>query len=222
MKEFVITIPRNTIGCFRGKNLIWHGIAIIATIVIVETEFDWTYFVATRPYAWGPLIMPAVSAGMLLPILLPLLLLAISKAYKLTRLAFTAWALWQAALIGWLISAFYKAFTGRIQPPHSTAIDTSHSFNFGFWQHGIFWGWPSSHTTVAFAMAFALITLYPKSRAVRYCSLLYALYIGLCVSVSIHWFSEFVAGAIIGSVVGIVVGKYFRQKMSASSPNYLK
>jgi hypothetical protein len=28
--------------------------------------------------------------------------------------------------------------------------------------------------------------------------------------VTIHWFSEFVAGAIIGSVIGTVVGKRFR------------
>jgi hypothetical protein len=40
-------------------------------------------------------------------------------------------------------------------------------------------------------------------------ALLYAFYIGLGVSVTIHWFSEFVAGAIIGSVIGTVVGRSF-------------
>ena len=42
---------------------------------------------------------------------------------------------------------------------------------------------------------------------------LYALYVGLGVSVSIHWFSESVAGAIIGAVIGIAVGRssYFFQ-----------
>jgi hypothetical protein len=37
-------------------------------------------------------------------------------------------------------------------------------------------------------------------------ALLYAFYIGLAVSISIHWLSEFVAGAIIGSLIGRVVG----------------
>jgi membrane-associated phospholipid phosphatase len=37
----------------------------------------------------------------------------------------------------------------------------------------------------------------------------YALYIGLGVSMTIHWFSDFAAGAIIGSAIGAVVGKSF-------------
>jgi hypothetical protein len=37
----------------------------------------------------------------------------------------------------------------------------------------------------------------------------YALYIGIGVSRTIHWFSDFAAGAIIGSAKGAVVGKSF-------------
>jgi F0F1-type ATP synthase assembly protein I len=33
-------------------------------------------------------------------------------------------------------------------------------------------------------------------------------------SETIHWFSEFVAGVIIGSVIGMVVGKSFRTKLA--------
>ena len=35
------------------------------------------------------------------------------------------------------------------------------------------------------------------------------LYVGIGVSLTIHWFSDFVAGVIFGSVIGIVVGKSF-------------
>jgi F0F1-type ATP synthase assembly protein I len=42
--------------------------------------------------------------------------------------------------------------------------------------------------------------------------LLYAFYIGLGVSVTIHWLSEFVAGAIIGSVIGMTVGRSFKRE----------
>jgi membrane-associated phospholipid phosphatase len=62
---------------------------------------------------------------------------------------------------------------------------------------------------VAFAVSVALFTMTPKSKIVRILSIVYALYIGLGISVSIHWFSDFVAGAIFGSVVGTVVGKSF-------------
>jgi hypothetical protein len=61
-------------------------------------------------------------------------------------------------------------------------------------------------------MAFALVALYPKNKIIRYSAYLYALYIGLGISVSIHWFSEFVAGALIGFAIGNVVGSYFSRK----------
>ena len=62
-------------------------------------------------------------------------------------------------------------------------------------------------------MMVCLITLYPKNKMSVFLALLYALYIGLGVSVTIHWFSEFVAGAIIGSVIGTVVGRSFKTKL---------
>jgi membrane-associated phospholipid phosphatase len=58
-------------------------------------------------------------------------------------------------------------------------------------------------------MAIALITLFPKNTAIKVTALLYAFYVGLSVSVSIHWFSDFAGGIIIGSVIGMVVGKTF-------------
>jgi F0F1-type ATP synthase assembly protein I len=36
-----------------------------------------------------------------------------------------------------------------------------------------------------------------------------AFYIGLGVSMMIHWFSDFVAGAILGMVIGVLVRKSF-------------
>jgi hypothetical protein len=61
-------------------------------------------------------------------------------------------------------------------------------------------------------MAVCLVTLFPGRRKLAFCALIYALYVGLGVSVSIHWFSEFVAGAVIGSVIGKVVGTSFKTK----------
>jgi hypothetical protein len=52
--------------------------------------------------------------------------------------------------------------------------------------------------------------LWPKNKNVVLCALLYAFYVGLAVSVTIHWASEFVAGALIGAVIGMSVGRSFR------------
>jgi membrane-associated phospholipid phosphatase len=116
----------------------------------------------------------------------------------------------KAEVLGYAISIFYKVFTGRAAPlfySYSLDNDISRAFHFGFWQNGVFWGWPSSHTAVAFAMAAALVLLFPKNRFVQIAAPLYAFAIGLGVSVSIHWFSDFIAGAILGTLAGYVAFK---------------
>lgn len=214
MKYFLQTLPQNIGHSFKGKNIWWHLIAIFATALIVLSGFDWYYFTVMQNFSLDSFFFPAIIIGGILPIFgLPLLLL-IGWIRKDEPTKMLAWALGQAALIGYLISSFYKALTGRLPPPHIIVTDISKQFNFGFLKEGVFWGWPSSHTTVAFAMAFALITLYPKNKTVMVVALVYALYIGVGVSLSIHWFSEFIAGALIGTVIGVVIGKNFNQENS--------
>lgn len=167
------------------------------TFCILQLGLDWKYFILVRNETLNAIFLPALIVGGLLPIVLPLILIARIR----TRVI--GWTLAQAALLGSFVSSLYKAFTGRIQPNLlDIAHDSSHSFNFGFMEHGIFWGWPSSHTTIAFAMAFALITLFPHNRKVKIGSIVYAMYIGIGILFSIHWLSEFIAGALIGYVIG--------------------
>jgi membrane-associated phospholipid phosphatase len=104
----------------------------------------------------------------------------------------------------------------------NSLADTSHGFQLGFMKGGIFWGWPSSHTTTAFAMSTCLIAIYPQKKVLVSLALLYAIYVGLSVSVSIHWLSEFVAGAIIGSVIGRVVGTSFRVRLNCDGNEQIK
>jgi len=58
-------------------------------------------------------------------------------------------------------------------------------------------------------MAATLFTLFPKRRWLGYLVITCALYIGIGVSMTIHWFSDFLAGAIIGTAIGAVAGKNF-------------
>ena len=211
MKQFVWTLPRNVIGCFKGRLILWHLLAIVLTVILVTSNFDWTYFSSTRSPQIRSLAFPAVHIGGELPIVLPVILIVIGINGRDSRYIRFAAALAQAAIIGSLISSTYKAFTGRAYPDLRGEIgsDISHDFRFGFWRGGAFWGWPSSHTTIAFSMALTIFMLTPKQRWVGCVAIIYALYVGLGVSVTIHWFSDFVAGAIIGSVIGAVVGRSF-------------
>jgi hypothetical protein len=222
MPELFYRLPRNVVTIFSGRNLVWHALAIGLTAVMVRSGGDWSYYVATRSEVIQRLARPAIMVGTFLPLMLPLALLLVGEFGKNRPLKTTGWALGQAALVGYLIASTYKAFTGRIPPPWhwhlgtrvaGQLVDTSHGFQFGFLRGGIFWGWPSSHTTIAFATMVCLATLYSKNKPLVWSALLYAFYVGVSVSVSIHWCSEFVAGAIIGSVIGIVVGRSFRGKV---------
>ena len=214
-------LPRNVIALFSGRNLLWHAAAIALTIAVVTSGGDWAYYRWTRAGEFFVLARPALGLGMLTPVLWPLALLVSGLALKNRRLITTAWALGQAALLAYLITSCYKAITGRRPPPFhghvgtfalngSALTDSSHGFQFGFLKGGIFWGWPSGHTTVAFSMAICLIMLYPRNKVIVFSALVCAFYIEFAVSVTIHWFSEFAAGAIIGSVIGITVGRSFR------------
>jgi membrane-associated phospholipid phosphatase len=209
MKQFLWTLPRNLIGCFTGLRIIWHAIAVLLTLLFVTSGLDWRFFASTRDPTLRSCIFLAVVIGGLLPIALPIILLVIGSLTKSARTSLAGWAVGQSELIGALVAAAYKSVTGRAHPSHGVGADISHVFRFGFLRGGVFWGWPSSHTTIAFAMAATILTLFPKQRWLGCVAVAYALYVGIGVSTTIHWFSDFAAGAIIGTVIGTVVGTSF-------------
>jgi membrane-associated phospholipid phosphatase len=203
-------LPQGFARVFAPRYLLWHAAAIILTYLSVASGFDWYYFSHTRFGNLFALTMPAAVAGFFLPIIVPMALYYWGEWRGSRRLMRVAVTIAQAEALGWIVSSLYKAFTGRLQPellPSGVLDDISRQFNFGFWENGIFWGWPSSHTTVAFAGVAALICLYPKNRPLALAAGAYALYIGLGVSVSVHWFSDFLAGAILGTLIGAVTAR---------------
>jgi membrane-associated phospholipid phosphatase len=220
MAGFFNNFFANVKKIFSGRNLLWHFLAIALTYLLVISGFDWFFFSATRSPLLRTIFFPAVEIGAFLPLFGILLFYLFSAFKKNARLIGTALALGQAAFLGLLASDFYKLFTGRPGPPgfltQDFSTDISHIFHFGFLRGGIFFGWPSSHTVVAFAMTITLILLFPRNKAVRFLAIFYALYIGIGVSLTIHWFSDFAAGIIIGTVIGITVGKSFRDRLPSA------
>ncbi|MBI2475872.1 MAG: phosphatase PAP2 family protein [Candidatus Taylorbacteria bacterium] len=214
-RAFLQKLPKNVAGVYLRHNWLWHLVAIILTYVLVISGFDWWYFESTRGGLWLSLTLPAAIIGFFVPIIVPVSLYLWGEARKDSKIRNVAAAAAQAGIIALIISSVYKAFTGRIQPEfftHLSTLDISREFQFGFLRHGVFWGWPSSHAAVAFAGAVTLALLYPKNKILRGTSILYASYIGFAVSISIHWFSDFLAGAIIGTLIGLVVAKSFQSQ----------
>jgi membrane-associated phospholipid phosphatase len=214
MKGLFYKLPQHITSLFKGKNLLWQGIMVAATAIITLTGLDWQYFIASRNDSLQMFGFLAGLLGFLIPILIPFVLIIASDIKKSARLMNAAFATIQAGAIGLGLTSFYKIFTGRIGLPHSIMTDTSRMFRFGIMRGGAFQGWPSSHTTVAFAMSFALITLFPKNKYIKFFALAYALFIGLGASVAFHWLSDFIAGIILGTIIGITVGKNFLKRIN--------
>jgi membrane-associated phospholipid phosphatase len=209
MREFFYSLPRNFAGCFKGWNIAWHFAAIGLGVALVTSGFDWFYLGATRSpqlLAWA---IPGVYIGVCVPFFLPPLLLLAGMVFKKAPITRTGWALAQVALIGFVLTELIKAVTGRPQAPWFMGPDTSHVFHFGFLRSEIVNGWPSGHAIIAFGMSVALFWLFPRKRWIGAAALLYAFYIGLSVSMTAHWFSDFASGIIFGIIVGTTVGRSF-------------
>ncbi len=219
MPALFYNLPKTFIAICSPRYLAWLGVAIAFTALLVLTGFDWAYFIFFQHTLAYRFFFPgAAIIGGLLPILLPLVLLLLASIQKNKNVTNTAWALGQAALLGLLISSFLKVFTGRPGPEIgiiTPLVDISQVFRFGILRGGVFWGWPSSHTTVAFSMALAVIVLYPKKTIIKAFALVFALYVGIGASMSFHWFSDFIAGGILGAIIGTVVGKNFTHRIAS-------
>ncbi len=217
LKDFLNSLPRNFVRSFSGAHALWHLLAVALTTLIVLSGLDWAYFLYVRGELLNAVFFPAIVIGMFLPIVLPLWLVVSGRRRRDVSRTVYGWAIMQAAALGWVISSLYKSVTGRVQPDLlniAASTDQSLNWNFGFWEHGIFWGWPSSHTTVAFATAIAFVILLGRKRPVaKWTAVAYAFYVGIATSLGIHWLSEFVAGAIIGTVIGVTVGRWWRPKL---------
>ena len=214
MKNFFYEFWNNISKIFIWPNILWHLLSMVLTFFCVTTGFDWYYFSITRSISFNSLWIPAGLFGGLIPLFVPLILYAVGKFKNKLKMLNTSFALGQAVILSILVTSIYKAFTGRIQPDlYNIFIDISHGFRFGFLEGGIFWGWPSSHAAIAFAMVVTLIILYPKNYKIKYIGLLYAFYISFGASIGFHWFSEVISGIIIGVVIGRIVGKSFQQRL---------
>lgn len=200
---------------FSGKYLFAQLMAVLVTFIIVNSGFDYIYYLTYDKSYTQHLFFSAVIVGGIVPIIFPLWTLLYGHLFKNRKVTILGNMLAQSIALGWIISSFYKSLTGRIPPANTlnSLIDLSREFHFGFLDGSTFWGWPSSHTTIAFAMAFTIWSVYPRHVLFKYTALIYAIYIGFGVSLSIHWLSDAIAGAIFGTVIGLSIGKSFSEKL---------
>jgi membrane-associated phospholipid phosphatase len=215
-------IGGNVLNSFSTGYGLYHAAAIASTYGLVNSGADWRYYQTMVQHKYIAIAgFPSVILGGIVPLAVPAYLYFKGKSQRNPDLIYTGFALGQAAVISLLISSSYKAVTGR-HPPNTFEDDTnttdySGDFHFGFMRRGIFNGWPSGHTTSAFAMATTLIELYPDKKNLKLWAMGYAVLVGWSVSTNIHWLSDAVAGVLIGYAIGKTVGRSFHSLMNKTA-----
>jgi membrane-associated phospholipid phosphatase len=207
-----------------GKTFIYNyglNTAFMAggTYAFVETGVDWEWRQFSYNHkAVSNVGMPAVMAGGLVPVIAPLSLYGIGRYREDSKLQTAGVAVAQASIISTILTTGIKAFTSR-QEPHiwgddrrEDKEDFSDDFKFGFFKRVPFDGWPSGHTSAAWAMAATITEFYPDNIPLTIGLYGYAAYMGLGVSATIHWFSDGFAGALFGYAVGKTVARHFINK----------
>jgi membrane-associated phospholipid phosphatase len=224
----MLHLKTSFITTIRWPWLVFHLLSIFISILLVLGGIDWSFFLFYHGHKILQIaLFPAVVIGGITPLIVPPIIYLYAKRENKPYLEPLAYALTQAAVVATIWIAIYKAITGRLQPELFEGFDEDYSnnFAFGFLRRGVFHGWPSTHTTVAWALAVVffyyrprtdlLVTNtdddFPKFLKYQKYSFIYAFYIGFGVSSNIHWLSDAVAGALIGFSVGMAVNRTFEQ-----------
>lgn len=222
--DLLYNIDHHFVESFTHNYGINHFIAASSSLGIVKSGVDWRFHSFSRDNPEiGYAGFSSVMVGGLTPLLLPVGLFYYGNSKDNEELKLTSMALGQAAILGFVTSSLYKAFTGRRAPEildeKTDDPDFSDDFKFGFLNRGVFNGWPSGHATIATAMAATLYELYPGNRSVKVGSILYATFIGLGVATNIHWLSDSIAGVLIGYTIGKSVGSGFNKLRNSDNSN---
>ena len=215
----------NIVNSFKGDNLYLHLAGVASTFILVTSNTDYEvhkffneheqYSNAARPVIHWATYFPFAVGGSLY---------AYGKLKHDDEAMGASFAVFQSSLIALSYNSFLKAITGRPNPNWRNNQDMeelSKTFRFGFMRGGIFWGWPSGHTSSTMAVVSALTNFYPDKTWLKIAGYVYVGYMIFAVSSlgrgSMHWFSDAVAAAFMSYAIGSTTGKFYRNKFKKAS-----
>jgi membrane-associated phospholipid phosphatase len=198
-----------------GLNFIGAG---LETWAFIETGLDWKWRNTAYENNWlSQCGIPGLYISYIVPGLAPAAAYITGRIIKDERLQITGLALAQTLVLTLSIQAVLKMSTGRALPGIVNELDHTRnqriddfSDEFNWFNMNSISGWPSGHTANAFAAAAVIAELYYDNLPLKIGVYTYAALMGLGKSVSVHWASEVIAGALIGYAVGKTVGKSYR------------
>lgn len=160
---------------------------------------------------YGIAFTPGMMMGTFFPILVPGYMYFFSDNRALNNTGAVAV---QATAVAFLYNNILKAISAREHPDAElNSGERSRDFKWGFFRRGVFYGWPSGHSMTNAAMAMSIASYNrDKPLVVAGCAL-YAGYIATSMVLGAkgeaHWFSDAVAGTLMGASIGWYIGSVF-------------
>ena len=215
----------NIVNSFKGNNLYLHLAGVASTAILVTSNTD--YYVEkffNEHEQYGEIGFPIIRMSMYFPFIIGGSLYAYGKMAPDEEAVGASFAVLQSSVIAFMYNSLLKAITGRPHPDWRNSDDMkglSKTFRFGFMRGGIFWGWPSGHTSSTMAVVAALTNFYPEKTWLKIAGYGYVAYMMFAVSSlgrgGMHWFSDAVAAAFMAYAIGSTTGKFYRDKFRKSA-----
>jgi len=206
----------NTADSFSDDRLWYHGVAAGSTYVLARSGADrkiqdvFQEDPVGRAYGFGALVL----GGVWQPLIGGILYYNID-----TEISTAGSAVLQAAVLNFAITSVLKFTTWRPDPlEDGDPLNKEDGFCGNSSDATIFFDvgggcvWPSGHSASAVSLVSSLYAFYPEEQWIAYIGYPIAAIIGMgMVESDEHWFSDVVAGALIGHAIGWTIGKNFRR-----------
>lgn len=210
----------NVADSFTGTNLLFHIGGVGATAVLANSGYDAQVhgtFKHRRHYESWP---GAVIGSGLVAVGTGVWLYSNGVKNQDNESIGAAFAIAQATMITLAYVSVLKSSTSRPHPTnssHLTSYQQSNEYELSFMRGIMSYGWPSGHASHTAAVTSALAHYYPSKMWLKWMGFGLTGYMIYTVSSfyqgQMHWFSDGVAGAMMGYAIGSSVGKNFRRRI---------
>lgn len=208
---------KNTSDSFSGNNAYFHLAGAALTPLIIKSGLDEEVNDSFNNREIYPLRFPGVVAGYVAPFALGVPFFVHGEMNSNNESLRASYAVLHSTIITLTYVSLLKALTGRPNPDndsHRSMQEQSEEFNFGFLNNGIDYGWPSGHMATTMALASTMTHFYPDTPWIKWAAYGSSAYMFYVVSSNdkgqMHWFSDAVAGGLMGYAIGSTVGSNFR------------
>lgn len=207
-------LGRNMLGSAFSWPLGFHllGGALTYRLSMEGNDLKVARFAARQnEIVFGCAFMPGMMMGTFGPFLIPGYMYFVSDNKTLNNTGAVAI---QATAVAFLYNNILKAISGRAHPDaENNSGELSRDFKWGFGRRGVFYGWPSGHSMTNASLAMSIASYHRDNPWVVAGCGLYAGYIATSMVLGAkgeaHWFSDAVAGTLMGASIGWYIGNTF-------------